>query len=853
MSTAVAPPPSDHSTATPRARRKLTRFVQPLAAAPKALFAGPWANPKQRMLIILVSIGTLSFLAMLYFVAQERVKPIPVPEKPNIKLRDALAALDRGSYRESLRLLDELETHDLLTDDDFGGPDLIRGILLAQDAERMWDRDQIRMARQASRYLVAAKQKGIPWDYQGPALYWLCSTYVQGGNAAAARTELEQAIEHNKELGRASELHRLGMLAWLAEPEPDLQKALDYNTSYLEHVDLAITPRQEGLLMRARILFRMGQGEECRQILRQLRSDTTAALEGLLLAAELQITNARAEPELNDVARGLYKDAIRILDEALQRGNGREKVQRQALYLIGVCQRELGKRQQAWETFQRTRIAYPTSPEGITSAFAEATLARELGLHEDIVPTLIEGINAAGNADEYHNPLYPWSAVREQIMATYREEFDKKNFGNAVDLAAASSAMLTPETSHELLAQARIAWGDELMLDEATQSQATAEKARKQSGELYRAAGYDYEELAKLRFTDPQYLDQVWNSAEYYFLGKDYAAALRQLREYLRYEQRSRRPLALLRYGECQVLLGKYDEALITLRECIADYPRDASSYRARLLAARALLDKGDRAAVKELYLLNLESGQLTPASTEWRDALFGLGRLLFGDAQLVESQNPTSTEASTIVTASEQQAQELYREAIRRLEEAVERYPNAPQSVPSRYLVAEAYRALAAYPRKRLNASTIQTARDEYAKELRVLLSEALNDYVLVQESLANRREDQPLTPVEYSLLRNCYFAQAATLYELDRFQEAIGVYTTMVNRYQSEPQVLDAYFQLATCQRKVGQLEEAQATLDQARLALERLQRESPNFASTTNQDAGEWQRILEWMSKL
>jgi tetratricopeptide (TPR) repeat protein len=167
--------------------------------------------------------------------------------------------------------------------------------------------------------------------------------------------------------------------------------------------------------------------------------------------------------------------------------------------------------------------------------------------------------------------------------------------------------------------------------------------------------------------------------------------------------------------------------------------------------------------------------------------------------------------------------------------------------------LVAEAYRALAAYPRKRLNASTIQTARDEYAKELRGLLSEALNDYVLVQESLANRREDQPLTAVEYSLLRNCYFAQAATLYELDRFQEAIGVYTTMVNRYQSEPQVLDAYFQLATCQRKVGQLEEAQATLDQARLALERLQRESQNFVTTTNHDAGEWQRILEWMSKL
>ena len=110
MSNAVVPPPSELTAAAPRARRKLTRFVKPLAAAPKALFAGTWSNPKHRMMIILVSIGTLSFLAMLWFVAQERVKPIPEPEKPKIKLRDALAALDRELARGQrfAGLLDEL-------------------------------------------------------------------------------------------------------------------------------------------------------------------------------------------------------------------------------------------------------------------------------------------------------------------------------------------------------------------------------------------------------------------------------------------------------------------------------------------------------------------------------------------------------------------------------------------------------------------------------------------------------------------------------------------------------------------------------------------------------------------------
>ncbi|MGC4003548.1 MAG: hypothetical protein QM811_10600 [Pirellulales bacterium] len=127
------------------------------------------------------------------------------------------------------------------------------------------------------------------------------------------------------------------------------------------------------------------------------------------------------------------------------------------------------------------------------------------------------------------------------------------------------------------------------------------------------------------------------------------------------------------------------------------------------------------------------------------------------------------------------------------------------------------------------------------------------MGQYVAVQEMLSNRREDQPLTPLEHVLLRNCFFDQAATLYELERYDEAIGVYLSMINRYQSEPEVLDAYFQLVACHRKRGRLEEAAAVLEQARIALKRLGKETVDFAVTTNHTPIEWQRLIDWMGNL
>ena len=82
-----------------------------------------------------------------------------------------------------------------------------------------------------------------------------------------------------------------------------------------------------------------------------------------------------------------------------------------------------------------------------------------------------------------------------------------------------------------------------------------------------------------------------------------------------------------------------------------------------QVLSGQGQPERG-RAAV---YAQNLEDGYLTPESSEWRDSLFAYGALLHSAGRDDE--------------------------AIPRLEEFIERYPDSPDLIPARYFAAESYR----------------------------------------------------------------------------------------------------------------------------------------------------------------
>src|SRR5262249_2674422 len=162
------------------------------------------------------------------------------------------------------------------------------------------------------------------------------------------------------------------------------------------------------------------------------------------------------------------------------------------------------------------------------------------------------------------------------------------------------------------------AWARSLLHTAETLPHPQADAMRTQGRALERKAGAVFGQLARLEFSTRNYPDDVWQSAESYLAGHQFTSAVKALDEDLNYELRRRRPLALVNLGEAQLALGRVDDAILALAECIEFYGEDAASFQARLWAAKANAEKGDIAAAETLLRENLNGELLTPQSKEW-------------------------------------------------------------------------------------------------------------------------------------------------------------------------------------------------------------------------------------------
>ncbi len=335
-------------------------------------------------------------------------------------------------------------------------------------------------------------------------------------------------------------------------------------------------------------------------------------------------------------------------------------------------------------------------------------------------------------------------------------------------------------------------------------------------------AGDAYRELGKLHYTTREYPEFIWEAAQALLAARDYPAAAHEFREYMSLESRNRRPLALLGLGQSLVARGETQEALAIMQECIDLDPTSVASFQARLLASEAHLERGQISRAEACLHENLDSDYLTPASQEWRESLFALGRLLYEAGR--------------------------HNEAVNRLEEAVTRYPRDPQALEARYMLAQSYWKSA------LAAESAQGGITEAERERRVkdALDDALGYYDQVLEAFEHRGADSPLPPWQRGMLRNSYFGRGAVLFKLGRYEPAIQAYLAIINRYQGLPEVLEAYVEIFNCYRRLNRTDEARSALQLARVALDHLPEKS-DFNAATNYTRQQWADYLDSLTTL
>jgi tetratricopeptide (TPR) repeat protein len=370
-------------------------------------------------------------------------------------------------------------------------------------------------------------------------------------------------------------------------------------------------------------------------------------------------------------------------------------------------------------------------------------------------------------------------------------------------------------------AEADTAWGHDLLAQADHVGPPKAEGLAREGRSHLRRAGAAYGRLAASRVATRDYPDDLWKSANAYLEGHDYRNAARTFQQFLKVESRVHQASALAGLGESLLALDRVDEAIAALEKCAVEDPRDASSFRARVLAARARIEKGDLKLAERRLEENLNSDSLTPAGKEWRESLFLLGEVLHRGGR--------------------------YAEAIARLEEAIARDADSRWALAARYLVADCYHQIAKAEAEKLKQEAVEQSRAARAKRIRELLSSARDQYLNAQDWLLRYQEAHALGPAEKALLRNGCFAAASLLFELGQHDAALKTCTTAVSRYRNSPEALEAYLQIARICRAADRPADARAAVEQAKIVLRRMKPEA-SFQETTNYSRAQWTELLE-----
>lgn len=355
----------------------------------------------------------------------------------------------------------------------------------------------------------------------------------------------------------------------------------------------------------------------------------------------------------------------------------------------------------------------------------------------------------------------------------------------------------------------------------------------------YRAAGAYYRAHAeRMVLEDPgAYQSSLWLAADSFDRAGDSGDALSSFAEYASaFPADARRAEARFRSARLLQAQGEYGLASVEFEKLIEESrdleagknvgPYGPASYVP--LAQCYLLDTSpENDAEAERVLLRALSGAIgSPESQVYHDALLEIGKVYYDAGR--------------------------YAEAIERLREALERYPDDPAGALVRFRLADSYRRDALSIRERLATAAFpddeRTALSEQAREQ---LSRARELFDEVVHSLS-AVEGARLTPVERAYLRNSYFYRADCAFEMGDLPRAIHDYVEARDRYAGDPASLVAMIQIVHAHMRLGQIEEARTANDRARRFYKSLPASAWDDPSLPLRRE-DWERWLDSMDRL
>jgi len=774
---------------------------------------------------------------------------------PDRQLDWAMELLEEGRWDLADRIARDIESSDQLTPARKPIWNYVRGVSATlATADKLDSPKYRRQLRDATEMLEVSRKAGYPLGYRGPGAFYLGYGYFNTYAWDDALAVLPEAVQGWPE--RRSDALEMMVDACLRSQPPKRQQAEELLQQWSKIPGLAATEKNRITLARAQLAFLDGQYPQCDAILATIPAEAREYAAALLGRGRWKFEAAKRLSKSDPERKELFTLALKELRLVMLAANTPSDIRRQSTLLTGLTMRYLDRNTEAVSILGGVRQRNPQSAEAIAAGMDEAEIQLNRGDWEDALDTAQHIITNLGDVRLYDERWIPFNDLRRRLLQIGRQLREQGDFNAALRLASYLAPTLSQSDAVRLEAETFETWGAKL---EAEPNNGTAQERdqwHRQVDAKYTMAGDKYRELARLELRNAEYTSLLWRAIECYRKSGHLDAANVLLSDYLKFEERAKRPRGLLALGQNHLNAGRWDDVLPPLERCLIENPDHPLVYNVRLIMARALTEKQQLEKASEVLMTNLYDGNLRPDSQLFRDSLFELGNVIYrrGDQLLLEGEMTTDAEAKSKLDKL-QSSHEDFLAATKRLAEAINRYDHDKRSLEARYSLGRAYSSAAKFPKQVLASGqvTIDAMRRRLALERRQLLESALTAFRNLRQAMDESPEINEAPQNSQSLLRNCFFGEADVLFELDMFEEAIAAYRNVGNRFMNEPEALEALVQIAECYRAIGQEEQARRSLLQAEQMLSRIPAEADaRFTTVTRADRAQWKQLLDWLKQ-
>jgi len=472
-----------------------------------------------------------------------------------------------------------------------------------------------------------------------------------------------------------------------------------------------------------------------------------------------------------------------------------------AQVLVGLGQIDLaesGDVRQALEHFSSAVRNYPGSDAYLDALIGKADCEARLGAHAEAIDHFGQAVATLMNRP----PQLREKAedIAATVLSHYEVNFDRSDFTLALDYLTVLRPLYTGElpprlleqfaVCHELLAEQKMAEAESGSTETGGSLSEGARRMAYQEAHIHftRAAEHYYQHAMAVTIADDDaHGESLWQAAANYDAAHRWGKAIEVYAEFIQGRTSDPRRLeAQKKLGLSYMADGQYDAASELFLAMIEEHPRSPETYAALVPLARCQIAMEQFDDAKRTLMNVVEDHPaITPESTQFRDALIALGKLLYtqGDRE----------------------------EAIERLGTAVERYGNSPEGARLKFMLADAYRQSVddledtlEEPLSQSVRLNLQAERASRLENAQVLFGQVIEDY---------EQRDDERTGVEALYERNAYFYRADCAYDLGRYEQAIEQYNLAAKKYEQHPASLVALVQIVNAYSELGQTDQARA----------------------------------------